>query len=95
MTTYNVAGAEFMGDNVRASLKSVGSGVRIMPLAKICVPHMVELGDDCRVCDFVFIWGGRGVKIGKNCDIQPHVTVWEEAVWRLEIGFQLAWAACC
>jgi dTDP-4-amino-4,6-dideoxy-D-glucose acyltransferase len=84
MISYNVAGAEFMGDNVRASLKSVGSGVRIMPLAKICLPHMVELGDDCRVCDFVFIWGGTGVKIGKNCDIQPHVTVWGGG--SLEVG---------
>jgi dTDP-4-amino-4,6-dideoxy-D-glucose acyltransferase len=84
MIAYNVAGGEFMGENVMALLKGCGVGVRIMPLAKICSPHMVELGDDCRVCDFTFIWGGRGVKIGKNCDIQPHVTVWGGG--SLEVG---------
>jgi galactoside O-acetyltransferase len=84
MVTYNVDGAEFMGENVKASLKKVGTGVRILPLAKICLPQVVELDDDCRVCDFVFIWGGRGVKIGKNCDVQPHVTVWGGGA--LEVG---------
>ena len=74
--TYNVAGAEFMGENVRSSLKKVGAGVQLMPLAKICKPAMVEIGDHSRVCDFVFIWGGRGVRIGKHCDIQPHATIW-------------------
>jgi dTDP-4-amino-4,6-dideoxy-D-glucose acyltransferase len=82
--TYNIPGAELMGENVKASLKRVGSGVRIMPLAKIGNPHVVELDDNCRVCDFVFIWGGRGVKIGKNCDVQPHVTIWGGGV--LEVG---------
>ena len=62
MISYNVAGAEFMGDNVRASLKSVGSGVRIMPLAKICVPHMVELGDDCRVSTSRLFGAGQASK---------------------------------
>ena len=84
MVTYNVDGAEFMGENVRESLKKVGNGVNILPLAKICRPQVVELGDDTRVCDFVFIWGGNGVKIGKNCDVQPHVTVWGGGA--LEVG---------
>ena len=55
-----------------------------MPLAKICNPQVVELDDNCRVCDFVFIWGGRGVQIGKHCDIQPHATVWGGG--SLEVG---------
>lgn len=84
MNTYNIDGAEFMGENVKASLKKVGADVTIMPLAKICRPQVVELDDDCRVCDFVFIWGGQGVKIGKNCDVQPHVTVWGGGA--LEVG---------
>lgn len=84
MIAYNVAGAELMGENVQSSLKRAGDGLRIMPLAKICVPNMVEFGDNCRVCDFVFIWGGRGVKFGRNCDIQPHVTVWGGG--SLEVG---------
>lgn len=76
MDTYNVPDAELMGENVKAKLKSVGEGVRLMPLAKIANAHVVELGDFCRVRDFVFIWGGQGVKIGEYCDIQPHVVVW-------------------
>ena len=75
-TTYNVPGAEMMGENVKSLLKSVGEGVRLMPLAKIANAHVVELGDHTRVRDFVFIWGGQGVKIGKHCDVQPHVVVW-------------------
>ena len=69
MDVYNVPDAELMGENVKAKLKSVGEGVRLMPLAKIANAHVVELGDFCRVRDFVFIWGGQGVKIGKHCDI--------------------------
>lgn len=80
----NVPGAELMGDSVRAKLKTVGEGVRLMPMAKIANAHEVEIGDSCRVCDFVFIWGGRGVRIGKHCDIQPHVVVWGGGT--LEIG---------
>jgi dTDP-4-amino-4,6-dideoxy-D-glucose acyltransferase len=75
-TTYNVPGAEMMGENVKSLLKSVGEGVRLMPLAKIANAQVVELGDFTRVRDFVFVWGGQGVKIGKHCDIQPHVVVW-------------------
>lgn len=76
MDIYNVPGAELMGENVKAKLKKVGEGVRLQPLAKIANAHVVELDDFVRVRDFVFIWGGQGVKIGKHCDIQPHVVVW-------------------
>jgi dTDP-4-amino-4,6-dideoxy-D-glucose acyltransferase len=76
MNTYNVPGAELMGENVREKLKKCGVGVRLMPLAKIANPGVVELDDCCRLRDFVFIWGGTGVRIGKYCDVQPHVAVW-------------------
>lgn len=84
MDTYNVPGAEMMGDNVRSLLKKVGKDVRLMPLAKIANPGVVEIGDATRVRDFVFVWGGQGVTIGQNCDIQPHVVVWGGGT--LEIG---------
>jgi dTDP-4-amino-4,6-dideoxy-D-glucose acyltransferase len=76
MDVYNVPGAEMMGENVRDKLKRIGEGVRLMPLAKIANPGVVELDDFCRVRDFVFVWGGLGVKIGKYSDVQPHVVVW-------------------
>ncbi|MDD3167991.1 MAG: acyltransferase [Eubacteriales bacterium] len=76
MKEFNIEGIEMMGENVKALLKRCGEGVRIMPLAKIANPGVVELGDSCRVRDFVFFWGGQGVKIGKYTDVQPHVVVW-------------------
>jgi galactoside O-acetyltransferase len=37
---------------------------------------MVDLGDNCRIGDFVFMYAGEGVTIGKNTDVQPHTTFW-------------------
>jgi acetyltransferase-like isoleucine patch superfamily enzyme len=72
----DILGTEYMGDNVRDKLKKCGVGVKINPLSKMCKPEVIELDDYCRICDFVFIWGGLGVRIGKYTDIQPHVTIW-------------------
>jgi acetyltransferase-like isoleucine patch superfamily enzyme len=69
-------GFELMGENVKHRLKKCGEGVRIHPLTKICKPEVIELGDYCRIRDFVFIWGGLGVRVGKYSDLQPHVTIW-------------------
>jgi dTDP-4-amino-4,6-dideoxy-D-glucose acyltransferase len=73
---YQLDGIEFMGDNVRGKLKFCGENVRIYPLAKITLPERVELGDNCRIGDFSFIYAGKGVKIGKYTDFQPHGTIW-------------------
>jgi acetyltransferase-like isoleucine patch superfamily enzyme len=67
---------ELMGDNVRNKLRKCGIGVRIYPLAKIAYPQVIELDDHCRIRDFVFIFGGLGVRIGKYTDIQPHSVIW-------------------
>jgi len=72
----NIQGYELMGDNVRDKLKKCGVGVKINPLSKMVKPEVIELDDYCRICDFVFIWGGLGVRVGKYTDIQPHVTIW-------------------
>jgi len=76
MMTGNISGIEYMGDNVRDKLRKCGLGVKINPLSKLCKPEVIELDDYCRICDFVFIWGGLGVRIGKYTDIHPHVTIW-------------------
>jgi galactoside O-acetyltransferase len=73
---YKLEGIELMGENVKPKLKKCGDGVKIYPMAKIVLPHMVELDDNCRIGDFVFIFAGTGVKIGKNTDVQPHTTFW-------------------
>jgi dTDP-4-amino-4,6-dideoxy-D-glucose acyltransferase len=72
----NIKDIELMGDNVRNKLRSCGVGVRINPLAKIAFPHVVDLDDYCRICDFVFIFAGMGVKIGQYTDMQPHTVIW-------------------
>jgi acetyltransferase-like isoleucine patch superfamily enzyme len=76
MEEYKLDGIELMGDNVRDKLKSCGEGVRIYPMAKIAFPHVVELGANCKVRDFAFIFAGDGLKVGEYTDIQPHTIVW-------------------
>ena len=73
---YNFPDIELMGDNVRNKLRSCGEGVKIYPMAKIALPHVVDLDDHCRIGDFVFIYAGEGVKIGKHTDVQPHTIFW-------------------
>lgn len=69
-------GLELMGNNVKSLLKTCGNGVKINPLAKIAYPHVVSLKSNCRIGDFVFIFGGNGVEIGEFTDVQPHTTIW-------------------
>jgi dTDP-4-amino-4,6-dideoxy-D-glucose acyltransferase len=71
-----ITDTELMGDNVRDKLKKCGEDVRIYPLAKLAFPHMIELEDHCRIRDFVFIFAGKGVRIGQYTDMQPHVVIW-------------------
>ena len=73
---YKLDGIELMGDNVREKLRSCGKGVKIYPMAKITFPQVVDLADNCRIGDFVFMFGGEGVKIGEHTDVQPHTTFW-------------------
>lgn len=76
MDEYKLEGIELMGDNVRDKLRSCGEGVRIYPMAKIAFPHVVDLGANCKIRDFVFIFAGEGVKIGEYTDVQPHTVIW-------------------
>lgn len=69
-------GAEFMGDNVRRLLKKCAGNAKIFPLAKLCRPEVIEIGEMARIHDYVFMWGGLGVKIGRYDDIQPFVNIW-------------------
>ena len=73
---YQLDGIEFMGENVKDKLRSCGDDVKIYPMAKIAFPHVVDLGNHCKIRDFVFIFAGEGVKIGEYTDVQPHTTIW-------------------
>lgn len=70
------AGNEFMGDNVRGRLRKCSDSAKLFPLAKLCRPEVIEIGDMARIHDFVFMWGGLGIKIGRFNDIQPFVNIW-------------------
>lgn len=71
-----IEGIELMGNNVRNKLKSCGKNVTLNGLAKIAKPEVVEIGDNSRIRDFTFIYGGEGVQIGKRVDFQPHTKIW-------------------
>lgn len=73
---YEIKDIELMGENVKSKLRSCGKNVKIYPMAKIAFPHVVDLGDNCRIRDFVFIFAGEGVKIGEFTDVQPHTIIW-------------------
>lgn len=76
MMTPKIEDIELMGDNVRDKLRKCGTGVRLYPLCKIAYPEVTELDDYCRIRDFVFIFAGAGVRIGKYTDMQPHSIIW-------------------
>jgi galactoside O-acetyltransferase len=71
-----IDGQELMGENVRTKLKKCGEEVKIYPLAKLAFPHVIELGDHCKIRDFVFIFAGKGVSVGEYSDMQPHAVIW-------------------
>ncbi len=76
MDTYKLEGIELMGENVKDKLRSCGVGVKIYPMAKIAFPHVVDLGNHCKIRDFAFIFAGEGVIIGEYTDVQPHTIIW-------------------
>jgi dTDP-4-amino-4,6-dideoxy-D-glucose acyltransferase len=76
MNPYELEGLELMGENVKPKLQSCGEGVKIYPMAKIAFPHVVKLGNHCKIRDFAFIFAGEGVTIGEYTDVQPHTTIW-------------------
>lgn len=73
---FDIADSELMGENVKDKLKKCGEGVKIYPLAKLAFPHVIELGNHCKIRDFVFIFAGMGVSIGEYSDMQPHAVIW-------------------
>jgi UDP-2-acetamido-3-amino-2,3-dideoxy-glucuronate N-acetyltransferase len=60
----------------RPHLKHCGEGVKINSLITMVNPEEISIGDGTRLCDFVFLLGGRGLVIGKRCDVQPYVGIW-------------------
>jgi len=55
--------------------KAMGEGTTIFPLAKIVKPEVIEIGPHCMVDDFSFIYGGRGIVIGRYVHIASFVSI--------------------
>jgi len=62
---YQLDGVQFMGENIRESLKFCGKDVRLYPLCKMIRAKNAELDNNCQLMDFVFIDAGKSLKIGK------------------------------
>lgn len=66
---------EFMGDNLRKSLKFCGKGVVLYSLCKMIRSEHAELDDYCRILDNTFIDAGKSLKIGKHSMITWFVLI--------------------
>ena len=58
-------GLQFMGENIRKSLKFCGKDVRLYPLCKMIRAANAQLDNNCQLMDFVFVDAGKSLKIGK------------------------------
>lgn len=73
----NDAMEQFMGQGVTGLLKTCGKNVKVFPMAKVVRPDRVEIGDNTRLCDYVFIHPEGGtIQIGRYCDFEPHSVIW-------------------
>lgn len=59
-----------MGD-----FKALGEDSIIYPMAKIVKPEVIEIGQNCMIDDFTFIYGGMGIKIGRYVHIASFVSI--------------------
>lgn len=57
------------------SLKRLGENVRLYPLVRIASPQTVEIGDGSQIDDFTFIYGGKGVSLGRFNHFASFVSV--------------------
>lgn len=64
-----------MEETLKQNLKACGQRVRIYPLAKIVKPEVMEIGDGSMIDDFTFIYGGRGIRIGRYVHIASFVSI--------------------
>jgi len=62
-------------NNYKETLKSLGLGTQIFEYAKLVKTEVIEIGDNCKIDDFTFIYGGEGIKIGNNTHIASFVSI--------------------
>ena len=68
---------ELQGEEVKKLLMKCGRDVIIYPTAKMAHPDAISIGDNTRVCDYVFMQPAGGqIKIGRYCDFEPFSQIW-------------------
>lgn len=65
-----IEGIQFMGENLRETLKFCGEDVRLFPLCKMIKAENAELDNRSQLVDFVFIDVDKSLKIGKYSTIK-------------------------
>lgn len=64
-----------MQQNLLKLLKKCGKNVTIFKYAVIVKPEVIEIGDNAKIDDFTFIYGGKGTKIGRYVHIPPFTSI--------------------
>ncbi len=70
-----LTGLEFMGDNLRKTLKYCGEDVVLYPLCKMIRSENAEIDSFSRILDYTFIDAGKSLKIGKHAMITWQVVI--------------------
>ena len=55
--------------------KKKGNNIKIFETAKIIKPEVIEIDDFSEIDDFCFIYGGKGIKIGRYVHISRFVSI--------------------
>ena len=58
-----------------SQFKYLGKNVKIYENAKIVKPEVIEIGDESQIDDFTFIYGGKGIIIGRYVHIASFVSI--------------------
>jgi galactoside O-acetyltransferase len=58
-----------------AAFGKYGGNVTIYPTAIIIKPEVIKIYDNSVIDDFTFIYGGKGITIGRNVHIAPFVSI--------------------
>lgn len=70
-----LTGLQFMGDNIRNSLRFCGNGVRLYPMSKMIHANNAILDDEVKIFDHVYIDAGSELIVGKYSIITWYVLI--------------------
>jgi len=59
--------------------KSIGTNVKISPVARFYCPESIEIGDNVRIDDFCVLSGGGGLKIGNHIHLACYSILFAKA----------------